>query len=375
MAIIIGADFVPTDSNQMLFEAGSAEELFGDELCSLLQNADYRIFNLEKPLSDRGDPIRKCGPNLSASEQSAVLYEKVGIDLLTLANNHIMDQGVDGLLSTCSALRAGEISFVGAGKDRYEAMKPFFFPMFGKRIGVYACTEHEFSVAENNRAGANPFDPLCSLDHISDAKKNCDYLIVLYHGGKEHYRYPSPNLQKVCHRIVEKGADLVLCQHSHCIGCEEKYLQGTIVYGQGNFLFDSSKNPYWNTGLLVLIHERFVIEYLPIIRQGNGVRIAPREEASAILDGFRKRSEEIKAPLFVEEKYSEFAQEMRDSIYASFSRKESLLFRIVNKLFRNKLRSYRYKKKYTSEKRLEMSNRIACEAWRELSLAALKESE
>lgn len=72
----------------------------------------------------------------------------------------------------------------------------------------------------------------------------CDYTIVLYHGGKEHYRFPSPNLQKYCRKFIEKGANIVICQHSHCIGCEENYKNGKIIYGQGNFLFDDSDDEY-----------------------------------------------------------------------------------------------------------------------------------
>ena len=130
---------------------------------------------------------------------------------------------------------------LGVGENKTISAKPFVLSVSNKKIGVYACTEHEFSIAEDNKPGANPFDPLESFDHVSNLKKDCDYVIVLYHGGKEHYRYPSPMLQRVCRKFVEKGAGLVICQHSHCIGCEEKYLDGTIVYGQGNFIFNTHK--------------------------------------------------------------------------------------------------------------------------------------
>ena len=92
----------------------------------------------------------------------------------------------------------------------------------GLKVGIYVCAEHEFSIATEKLPGANPFDPLWSLDHIQKLKQQCDYVVVLYHGGKEEYRYPSPELQKVCRRISEKGADLVLCQHSNCVGCQEE---------------------------------------------------------------------------------------------------------------------------------------------------------
>lgn len=63
---------------------------------------------------------------------------------------------------------------------------------------------------------------------------------------------PRQNCKK-CRKIVEKGADLVVCQHSHCIGCMEEYDKGTIIYGQGNFLFDDSESIFWRTSLLLKI--------------------------------------------------------------------------------------------------------------------------
>ena len=101
-----------------------------------------------------------------------------------------------------------------------------------------AVSEHEFTIASENSAGANSFDPLDSLDQISNLKKEVDYLIILYHGGKEYYRFPTPYLQRVCRKIVDKGANLVVCQHSHCIGAFEDYKNSKIIYGQGNFIFD-----------------------------------------------------------------------------------------------------------------------------------------
>ena len=238
MQIIIGADLVPTSSNSGLFSSGKVEELVDASLMKILNESDYRIFNLEVPLSDVERPIVKCGPNLIAPSATIAGFKALHVDLLTLANNHILDQGEKGLSSTLQALSQHNIEYVGAGMDSEQAAQPFIFSFSEKKIGVYACAEHEFSIATVLTAGANPFDPLWSFDHVSSLKEKCDYVIILYHGGKEHYRYPSPGLQKVCRRFIDKGADLVVCQHSHCIGCEEKYNNGTIVYGQGNFLFD-----------------------------------------------------------------------------------------------------------------------------------------
>ena len=280
MNILIGADLVPTSSNIDLFDSGDTQTLLSDELKNLLQNADYRIFNLEVPLTDREQPIPKCGPNLIAPTKCVAGYKAMHVDLLTLANTHILDQDQQGLDSTCALLDEAGIAYTGVGKTPEEAAKPYIFECDGKQIGVYACAEHEFSIVTEHSAGANPIDLLESPDHVAALKAKCDYVIVLYHGGKEHYRYPSPNLQKVCRKLVEKGADLVVCQHSHCIGCEEKYQGGTIVYGQGNFLFDDSESEFWQTSLLVQIDDGFEISYIPLkkMEKALGVLIKRKQQ-------------------------------------------------------------------------------------------------
>jgi len=219
MQLLIAADLVPTESNIDLFNKADIKTLLGEELFSIWNSADVRIFNLEVPLVDKRKPIDKCGPNLIAPKSTAKGIKALKPSLITLANNHIMDQGIQGLNSTREVLNSYNIPYIGVGDNLFEASKPYILNQKGLKIGIYACAEHEFSIAEENKPGANPFDPLESLDHIYNLKKKCDYVIVLYHGGKEHYRYPSPYLQKVCRKMVDKGANLVITQHSHCIGC------------------------------------------------------------------------------------------------------------------------------------------------------------
>ena len=159
-------------------------------------------------------------------------------------------------------------------------------------------------------SGANPLI-LLSLDHIQELKSKCDYVIVLYHGGNEHYRYPSPHLQKVCRKIAEKGADLVICQHSHCIGCYEKYRGSIIVFGQGNFIFDRYENDYWQTSLLikVSVDGGFNVEYIPVRKVGNVIRLADEKDANEIMDAFQRRSSEILQEGFIEQQYRKLAFE------------------------------------------------------------------
>ncbi|MDF2802079.1 MAG: putative poly-gamma-glutamate synthesis protein [Anaerocolumna sp.] len=368
MRLIIGGDLVPTRSNIDLFSIGDVNQLAGEKLLSLLNAADFRIFNLEVPLTDKEDPIVKCGPNLKASTSTVKGIKNLNPSLLTLANNHILDQGEQGLKSTEQILTENDIPFVGVGKNLFEVNRSYVMEYFGTKIGIYACAEHEFTIATDASAGANPFDPLESLDHIKELKSNCDYVIVLYHGGKEHYRYPSPYLQTVCRKMVEKGADLVVCQHSHCIGCYEEYNDSTIVYGQGNFLFDHSESEFWKTSILLQIDicEEIKVDYIPIIKVGNTVRLANEKQKEEILLGFRKRSDEIKQIGFIEKRYSEFAKESFNG-YLSALHGDNLVFRILNKLWNYKFARLLYSRRSI----LWMLNIVECEAHRELLLKGL----
>lgn len=374
MRILIGADIVPTLSNQQYFEEEQMEKIVDSRLFELLKKADYRVFNLEVPLTDKSMPIEKAGPNLIASVNSAVGLKQLGINFLTLANNHILDQGEQGLWSTMEQLDKNKISYAGVGRTHAEAAKSHIVEMEGKKIGIYCCAEHEFSIVSAKQAGANPFDPLESLDHIVALRAQCDYVICLYHGGKEHYRYPSPNLQKTCRKIVEKGADLVICQHTHCIGCEEKWQEGTIVYGQGNFLFDHSESEFWQTSVLVSVDTNTKkIEYIPLRKNGKGVRLAVEDDATKILTEMMQRSEEIKKEDFIEKQYRAFALQIRelylktgDPIATSFA------FRVVNKLLRHKLMPW-YLDRKLKKNRQFLINFVECEAHREVYMNGIKE--
>lgn len=370
--ILIGADFVPTAGNYGLFCDGNSTALFGEELAALLSAADFRIFNLETPLCDELNPIKKNGPHLSAPADCVKGYIAAEADLLTLANNHILDQGSQGLQSTWNSLKRNGIDTVGSGVNIHDAAKPYLFDCYGKRIGVYACAEHEFSVADENTAGANPFDPLDSPDHIAALKAACDFVIVLYHGGKEYYRYPSPRLQKTCRTLIGKGADLVLCQHSHCIGCEERYRNGVIVYGQGNFLFDKSSREEWQTALLVGIDEKLRVVYYPLVKCSGGVRLAPTDKANEIMDGFHQRSEEIKADGFVRKNYEAFSKQMLGSYLMAINGRHSAVFRALNKLSGYRLNRFALRK-YGEAEMICLQNYFDCEAHRELISEGLRQ--
>lgn len=132
---------------------------------------------------------------------------------------------------------------------------------------------------------------------------------------------------------------------------------------------------FWQTGLLVQIGDGFELSYIPLRKQENTVRLAQGEDAEDILANFRARSEQIKDPAFIRDKYAEYAKTMRVFYLNVLSGKKSFLFRAVNKLLGNRLRQRRYAKRYPKDIRLAIQNTTKCEDHRELMLEALHKTE
>jgi hypothetical protein len=368
VSILLGGDLAPTKTNYSYFEEGNIDALIDTGLMSILHSSDYRIFNLELPLTNIRKPITKDGPNLLAPVSTLNGIKLIDPSIFGLANNHIMDHDDQGLFRTMEVLADNSIRFVGAGKNLENAARPLIIEHNGIKTGIYACAENEFSIAGKETAGANPFDPLESPDHIAKLKSECEYVIVLYHGGKELYRYPSPYLKKVCRKMIEKGADLVVCQHSHCIGAHERYSDGIIVYGQGNFLFDHANNEYWNTSLLVkaTFGDKPDVEFIPICKKGIGVELPGTELSKKILNEFYERSENILIPGFIEKEYDKFCKDNGRFYLGAFAGLGRVLRKIdgmTGGLITNRI--------YSLKKMNMVQNFIECEAHRELVLRYL----
>jgi len=296
MRMFIGGDICPTNITAPYYASGNFEALFG-EIPQLVKGSDAFLANVECAITDYDKPITKMGPNLKAPVETAETLRAFGITAVSLSNNHTFDFGTSGFLDTMRYLEKAGIAYTGVGENEQAARKPMYLTLDGMRVAVVCVCEHEYSYALHNKLGTWAFDPLETLEEISKAKAASDYTIFMYHGGKERCEYPSPRLRKACQAMVRAGADLVLCQHSHCIGTMETYREKHIVYGQGNFNFVShSDNPQWTCGLLLelLVNAgKAELIWHPVVTTDTGIRLADQCEKKEILDGFFSRSETL----------------------------------------------------------------------------------
>ncbi len=308
MSIIIGGDISPTEEFSFVaFESLDGEAAFGSAT-KLMREADVTIVNLEVALTEDAKPINKIGPNLRAPICCAETLKDAGVDICALANNHIFDFGTKGLRDTVAALDEQGIIYTGIGENEKDARKPLYFDYKGLKVAIVAVNEHEYSYALPDKLGVWGFDPFETISDIRDIKNTCDKVIVLYHGGKEQSQYPSPRLKKACRAMVKAGADVVLCQHSHCIGVDEYFENGYIMYGQGNFHFvKHHDHPHWQNGMMLELDfaDKPVITYHPIVLTDHGVTMAEGEEKQKILNDLAERNEIFKDEKAAHQKWVE----------------------------------------------------------------------
>jgi len=244
-----------------------------------LREHDLALVNVECPLTYRPPCLGKSGPCLTGDPVLARLLSAGGFHVATLANNHVLDAGSDGLRDTIAACSDAGLAVVGAGMSLDAAETPLSQTLGGVRIAILACAEREFSIAGARTPGAAPLDPWRTPVLVRQAAAVSDVVLVILHGGNEHYPLPRPGLVAVCRALVDAGAHAVICHHSHVAGPVEVYQGAPIAYGTGNFLFpsDSPRKSAWHLGYLVslrlTVQGVMAFELLPYQQSVNGVDV------------------------------------------------------------------------------------------------------
>ncbi len=252
--IIIAGDLMPMPCNYELFSAGDPSALFGDRLCELFSSADLRICNFEGCFTDGDSPIEKTGPVIKAPVSTIKAIKELGINYATLGNTHSMDNGRQGYIDTCRTLDQNGIIYFGWGDDASSVKTHVSYTDGDRRIVLYNVTERFDNAPLENHPGVNLYDEYRVCGELKELKASCDFLIVFYHGGIEGTHYNSEVMRKRFHRMADSGADVVISQHTHAIGEEERYKGAYLLYGQGNFCF------HFRSDVTPLLAEGLVLE-------------------------------------------------------------------------------------------------------------------
>ena len=370
--ILVAGDLYPGGRAEPLLSGDKSESIF-DDLRDVFSQHDLRICDLECPLTKINEPIVKTGPHLRADPKCAHGIKKAGFDIVTLANNHILDMGPTGLKDTIDACGNAGLLTIGAGLNAKEASRPAIVTKNKIKIAIMSITEHEFSIADMTNAGASSYNIIDNTINIIDLKKEVDFILLIIHGGNEYYPLPSPERLKAYHFLADMGANAIISHHIHVPGGYEIYNQIPIVYGTGNFLYEipDSKPLNWEKGYLIsmdIAPKRVLrMRIIPYV-QFNGtstINIMRDQEAETFLSEIKSLSDKIKQPGMLNMEWAEFCRSYRNQ-YVSFLLN---LSPIERKLLHFGIWPFwRLRKK----KLHLLLNLIQCESHRELLLSILK---
>lgn len=221
---------------------------------ALLEAADIAAGNLEAPITVRGKPAEDKLYVFRGTVEALEAVKDAGFDFLSLANNHTLDYGWQGLSDTMDALDDAGLKHAGSGNDDKEAFEPSYIEANGMTVAFISVTRVVPVVewkADRNRPGvAEAYSPDRAVDAIGQAKKNADVVVVMVHWGEERKDKPVAHQTDLAHRFVDAGADLVIGSHPHVLQGFESYKGKWIAYSLGNFVFSTTSARSSETGIL-----------------------------------------------------------------------------------------------------------------------------
>jgi len=295
----------------------------------LLSHADIVIGNLEGPLTS----ICNSSMNLdkkyvfrSPAEKVAPALSKAGFNMLNLANNHILDYGVEGMNDTIDALKSHNIRSVGAGRNISEARDGTIMTTSRGKLGFlsYSLTFPESFWATADKPGTAFGHQQQIVEDIKRLNQSADSVIVSFHWGREKTTELRPYQPKLARAAIDAGAALVLGHHPHVLQAIEQYNGGLIIYSLGNFVFGSySKDAQTSVvARIALIDGQFhSAEFTPINVLNPEVIFQPRiltdSAANEVIDHINQLSQTTNTRLD--------QQNSRGYLHASKNKIQSLL--------------------------------------------------
>lgn len=210
-----------------------------DDLQAIIKTCDFSLCNLEGPIlmDDSEEKADKIGPYCENELFAIEEIKKNGFNVVTLANNHIMDYGTSGLIKTIEILDKHGVGHFGAGVSDEEIYKIYEYKdeLLNMSVGMISVADSGFGCSYDGRPG---YPNGCSKrirEIIRMNHSKYDYFIVLAHFGEEEWCYPLPEIRELYREYIELGASVVIGQHTHCIQGVEMYHDKPIYYSVGDF--------------------------------------------------------------------------------------------------------------------------------------------
>lgn len=281
----------------LLQNGGNISSGISPEVIAEMKSADIMMLNNEFPYTSRGTPTAGKQFTFRADPSYVAYLEELGVDIVSLANNHAYDYGEQGFLDTLQTLQDAGIPYVGAGANEEEAVKPVYYIMNNMKIAFVSATQIEKGDYPDTK-GATTDSPgvfRCwnvekLLQVVAEAKANSDYVIVYVHWGTENQENTDWAQEEQAPQIAAAGADLIIGDHPHILQKIDVIDGVPIIYSMGNFWFNSKTI---DTGIVkVTLTEDGLqsFQFIPCLQSGCKTNLLTGTEKERVLVGMRKIS-------------------------------------------------------------------------------------
>lgn len=273
-------------------------ECLSEDLLDEMKAVDVMMLNNEFAYSTRGTKTPNKSYTFRAHPKRVNILKEMGVDIVSLANNHALDYGPDALADTFDTLDSAEIDYVGAGKDMNRAKEPIYYNVGGRKIAFVAASRVIYDVSwyatEAKLGMVGTYDPALILGSIKEAKQNSDFVVIFVHWGVERNNYPEAYQRTMARQYIDAGADAVIGCHPHVMQGVEYYKNKPIAYSLGNYWFNSSKKESGMVKLYVDTDNSIRFQLLPVMNKNTKTYLLTEEsEKKAYYNFMRKISSAV----------------------------------------------------------------------------------
>lgn len=276
---------------------GGIRACFSEETLREMEDADIFMLNNEFTYTDRGEPTPEKQFTFRSKPENAEMLHELGVDIVSLANNHSYDYGEISLLDTLETLEGIDMPYVGAGRNLEEASRTIYFQAGNQRIACLSATQIERLDAPPTK-GATADSPgvfRCLteteiFDRVAEASANSDFVVVYIHWGTEKMEQPDWSQPDMAKSLAEAGADLIIGDHPHVLQPLANVSGTPVIYSVGNYWFNSSTRDTCLVKVTVRDGEMQSFQFLPARQSNCYTEILSGEEKEALLNYMREIS-------------------------------------------------------------------------------------
>lgn len=260
----------------------------------ILEAADIAAGNLEAPVTTRGTPAQNKTYVFKGKPEHLAGLKNAGLDVVSLANNHTLDQGWEGLSDTMDALDDIKLKHMGSGADDKEAFAPVYIEHDGITVAYIGVSnvvpEGSWKAGPNHPGVAETYDTTRAVEAVKNARELANIVVVMVHWGNERADKPKQAQFDVGHTLIDAGADLVIGSHPHVLQGFEAYKGKWIAYSLGNFVFTTRSDGYsktQDTGILTATCKASgdcALQFHPMYAKASQPGPMEAEQAKALFD-------------------------------------------------------------------------------------------